>query len=181
MHWEGSFKMYSASSFVKGWLRHPPPHSASPKTQTLNFLLSLHHSNNRLENICIFYLPLFNSVVQNCSLVEKLLEGHLTPTCSPPNYAYGKAEWGFLAVYCTYRSANQTPITLYSNLKVTNTGRNMSYYEILYCYNYTFTYNIILRTKETLLCRQWTIILCFVDRPSLYNLANKSNYVHNSA
>jgi len=29
--------------------------------------------------------------------------------------------------YCTYRSAKQNVITFYSNLKVTYTGRNMTY------------------------------------------------------
>jgi hypothetical protein len=32
------------------------------------FPLSLHHSNHSLENIYIFYLPLFNSVAKKCIL-----------------------------------------------------------------------------------------------------------------
>jgi len=41
------------------------------------YFLSLHHQNNRLENINI-YLPLFNSVAKNLFLGRKnILVGHL--------------------------------------------------------------------------------------------------------
>jgi hypothetical protein len=46
--------------------------------------LSLQHPN--LENISIFYLPLFNSIAKNLFLGIKILKGHLLhlhPLCYP--------------------------------------------------------------------------------------------------
>ena len=43
------------------------------------FSLSLHHHNNRLENISIYYLPLFNSVAKNLFLGRKSIGGTFAP------------------------------------------------------------------------------------------------------
>jgi hypothetical protein len=50
------------------------------------FLLSLHHPNNRLENIIFLFVPLQLNGNKNY-YVEKILEGHL-PTLYIPSYAY---------------------------------------------------------------------------------------------
>jgi hypothetical protein len=46
------------------------------------FFLSLHHQNNRLENISV-YLPLFNSVAKKLSLGRKYIGGAFAPPPSP--------------------------------------------------------------------------------------------------
>jgi hypothetical protein len=49
--------------------------------------VSLHHPENRLENVCIFFLPLFNSVVKTLFLGLKKIGGAFAPAltfpCSP--------------------------------------------------------------------------------------------------
>ena len=46
---------------------------------------------------------------------------------------------------------------------------------------FTQLYRFFLRFQRCLQCQQQNKLLCFVDSASLYNLANKSNSVHNSA
>ena len=44
-----------------------------------SLFLSLHHPNNRSENISIFYFPLFNSVAQKNFLVRNNIGGAFAP------------------------------------------------------------------------------------------------------
>jgi hypothetical protein len=53
---------------------------SSVGTQVFHFFLSLHHPNNRLENISISYLPLLNLVAEKTILrYNKTLEEHVLP------------------------------------------------------------------------------------------------------
>jgi len=56
-----------------------------PVKRRVLFLLSplLLHPNNRLENICIFYLPLFNSVAKILFLGGKNIGGAFAVPCTP--------------------------------------------------------------------------------------------------
>jgi hypothetical protein len=45
--------------------------------------MSLHHPNNCLENIFIFYLPLLNSVAKKYSQVKKNIGGAFAPLPPP--------------------------------------------------------------------------------------------------
>jgi len=46
------------------------------------FSLYLHHQNNRLENISVYYLPLFNPVAKNLFLGRKKYWRDICPPCS---------------------------------------------------------------------------------------------------
>jgi hypothetical protein len=75
-------------------------YSASLKTQDFHFLLSLHHPNNPLENIFIFYLPLINSVAKTLLLGRKNIRGgfaHLGPPIKGSNLMPSKRKLGTLA------------------------------------------------------------------------------------
>lgn len=52
---------------------------ASGKTQVFQLFLSLHHTNNRLKSISIFYWPLVNSVVKKIFLGRNVLQDNLDP------------------------------------------------------------------------------------------------------
>ena len=82
-----------------------------------NFFLSLHHPNNHLENVSIFYLPLFYSVAKKTVLGRKKIEGatppphepykvtptHVEYTLATPSYSY--------ALFC-----NLSPLFLWNVL-----------------------------------------------------------------
>jgi hypothetical protein len=60
----------------------------SRETQVFHFLLSLHHTNNRLENISTFLFgPLQLSSKKNLFLGRKNIGGIFAPLV-PPSYAY---------------------------------------------------------------------------------------------
>jgi len=50
--------------------------------------VSLHHTNNRVENISILYLLLFKSVTKKLFLADKILKRHYRPL-TPPSWAHG--------------------------------------------------------------------------------------------
>jgi hypothetical protein len=53
------------------------------KLRILLFFPRLHHPNNRLENIFVFYLPVFSSVAKVLFLGEKYIGGALALPCTP--------------------------------------------------------------------------------------------------
>jgi hypothetical protein len=57
----------------------------SPRKTPVFHFLSLHHPNNRLENISVFYFSLKSIAQKTLFLGRKILEGHLTPSyaCAP--------------------------------------------------------------------------------------------------
>ena len=65
------------SSFVNGWIRCL--YSAYRTTQVFHFLCIYITKVNRLENISIYYLPLFNSVAKNLFLGRKNIGGAFAP------------------------------------------------------------------------------------------------------
>ena len=58
MTWEGGGKIENGYWELRCLFSEPC------KTRVFSFFLSLHHQNNSLQNVTIFYLPLFNSVAQ---------------------------------------------------------------------------------------------------------------------
>lgn len=69
------------------------PIQRSVQRRLFHFVLSIHHPNNRLENLYKFYFPFFISVVKNVFLGRKISERGLfpPPPLYPPNYAYGSS------------------------------------------------------------------------------------------
>lgn len=57
-------------------------HAASLKIKVFHFSLSLQHTNNRLQNTCIFYLLLFNTLAIESFLKQKKCRMVLCPPCA---------------------------------------------------------------------------------------------------
>ena len=64
------YRIFTVPVFLRRWVTEMPLFCVMYNAG-FPFSLYLHHQNNRLENISIYYLPLFNSVTKNLFLGKK--------------------------------------------------------------------------------------------------------------